>query len=240
MEIKNTMSINDRVNLPDRELKYIFDENVKESLLTELKFKCADDSEYEYNTINSIYFDTVDHLLAMEKASSDYFKSKVRIRWYTYPNNETKSKLYLEFKRKIGSTREKKRILLPYNYNECQLLLADGILPEYIRKQISLFCPELVSLNLKPMMVISYNRHRFVEPFTNSRVACDSEIRARSFSVNSGYVHTSIRLNNIVLEIKGKGDVLPTCLRSLSVKGLKKAAFSKYYECFCRLADYDQ
>ena len=79
-------------------------------MLQHLERVCATDGQYSANIISSIYFDTVNHDFAMEKAASDYLKTKIRVRWYADSEGSGEiGKCFLEVKRKIGSTRLKQR-----------------------------------------------------------------------------------------------------------------------------------
>lgn len=226
--------------MSERELKFTFPNHAKNSLLNSLSSSCIKDGEYELNTVHSLYFDTHDFLFAMEKASSDYNKSKVRIRWYTSENSTEASQCHLEFKNKIGSTRRKIRIEIAKNPEELFIGLKSGTILDIIQKHIAQNCPELLALKLRPVFSISYNRHRFLEQFSDSRIACDTNILARPFNLDKSFIVGQARLDAVLLEVKGHEQELPKALRKLAHKGLKKAAFSKYYECFCLLTDYQQ
>lgn len=231
--------------MSSRELKYVFPCFAKQSILTDLNSTCIEDQEYSHNTICSLYFDTNDYLLAMEKADSDYCKSKVRIRWYTTKNNNKPTRCWLEIKNKLGSTRTKHRRLMPEPLNiVLQQLYQDPsgchASNAFIRQQIAKHSPELISVKLQPVFTVSYQRHRFYDPFSMSRIAFDSEVCSTVFRNSNDFVVTHAKLDELILEVKGQYETLPYVLRPLAHKGLKKAAFSKYYQCFNKLSAYTQ
>lgn len=230
---------------PSRELKFTLPRKAKSSLLASLGFKCTSDKEHASNTIHSLYFDTDDYLLAMEKASSDYCKTKVRIRWYTTKDKPHADKCWLEIKHKLGSTRNKIRVVINQPPESIINELRKGnnsrqSIATLIKTKIHEHCPKLVELKLKPVFCVSYNRHRFYDPFSASRIACDSDISAEAFQDKASLCSSRVSLDQIILEVKGSEETLPTVLRSFSHQGLKKAAFSKYYECFVKLTGYEQ
>lgn len=224
----------------ERELKYSHDAHSADRVLRSLERLCRADGEYCYNKVSSIYFDTADWLLAMEKASSDYLKTKVRLRWYQTPGDDQCSPCFLEIKRKIGSTRNKIRVPLQFTGNDVYDHLASPELHQQIRQALLEHAPELCGFEMIPQIQVSYLRHRYVEPFSNSRIALDSNIQASPI-VQRQTLHTkSVLLDTSVLEVKGRHEDLPTLLRQLNASNFKKAAFSKYYECFVLLTDYRQ
>ena len=204
---------------------------------------CLADDDFSENIISSVYFDTQGWLFAMEKASSDYLKTKVRLRWYEASDSSQSSKgskCYLEFKCKIGSKRTKSRVLMPFAGDQALLALQDNVNKEMIQQHINEHAPDLYGHNVEPKFVVRYVRSRFKEPFSNTRISFDTDIQA--FSVANGFAQQAshVRLFESVLEVKGGVDDLPQALRSFHAGKLKKAAFSKYFESFKLLSGYEQ
>ena len=227
----------------ESELKFTHEGYSSVAVKRSLDRTCISDQEFQNNIVSSVYFDTHDWLFAAEKASSDYLKTKVRLRWYEKPafnKNKGASKCFLEFKRKIGSKREKNRILMPFSGDRALESLQEDKSQTLIRQQIAEKAPDLLGYDINPKFVVRYNRHRYFEPFSQTRVSLDTNIQA--FSVDRGFaqVFSKIRLNQSVLEVKGNCDDLPIALRNIHAINLKKAAFSKYYESFILLSGYQQ
>jgi hypothetical protein len=223
--------------LPERELKYTIERRFDANALHLLKALCEPDPKYQTNIISSIYFDSNDHQFAMEKAASDYLKTKLRLRWYTNPQNpEQTSTCHLELKNKIGSTRQKSRWPIECNGSQVEKMVSDGTIGNLIEQQLLKQSHHLSGLNLKPLVLVRYTRHRFIEAFSGTRVALDTDIHAWQPGTESRVVH----LDRSVIEAKGTSDVLPQSLQPLSCINIRKDAFSKYYLCFSELFDYQQ
>jgi len=204
---------------------------------------CLADENFSENIISSVYFDTHDWLFAGEKASSDYLKAKVRLRWYEVsdPSKVSKgSKCYLEFKRKVGSKRTKSRVLMPFTGNQTLSALQDNANKEMIQQHIVEHAPDLYGYSVEPKFVVRYARSRFEEPFSNTRISFDTDIQAFSLGNNFAQQASHVRLVESVLEVKGDVNDLPQALRSFHAGKLRKAAFSKYYESYKLLSGYEQ
>ena len=83
---------------------------------------------------------------------------------------------------------------------------------------------------LLPVMMVRYERHRFVEPVSGARVSLDFRIeapRANRVLLGQG---GPVRLGVAVVEVKGAGEELPRALRPLAHLGARRASFSKYGE----------
>ena len=227
----------------ESELKFTFESSVAASIKYGVESVCIADEAFSENVISSVYFDTSDWVFAMDKASSDYLKTKVRLRWYRdeRANREsTSSKCFLEFKRKIGSKRTKKRVLMPFDGEEAISRLQEGGCMDMIRGHISENAPDLVGFFIEPKFVVRYKRSRYYEPFSDTRISFDTDIHAFSVGRNFAQFSADIILNESVLEVKGVCDDMPQALRSFHAGRLRKAAFSKYYESFKLLTGYEQ
>ena len=231
------------MNKRESELKFTCEAFSAPFIKRGIESVCIADSNFSENVISSVYFDTSDWLFAMEKASSDYLKSKVRLRWYesSHKNdNQKSSKCYLEFKQKIGSKRTKNRILMPFSGDHALQSLAEVECQEMIQQHIKEQAPELSGYNVTPKFVVRYSRSRFDEPFSNTRISFDTGIHAFSVSNDCPQQATHVFLTESVLEVKGKVDDLPCPLRSFHGGKLRKAAFSKYFESFKLISGYEQ
>lgn len=224
----------------ESELKFICEAHSAPFIKQGVESLCVADSQYQENTISSVYFDTDDWLFAMEKASSDYLKSKIRLRWYTSKVVGEPSVCYLEFKRKIGSKRTKDRVLMPFSGDQALDMLNDPVHQQFIQQSIAEKAPEFSAYCIEPKFVVRYSRSRFFEPFSSTRISFDTDIHAFSVASNYAQYASNARLNDSVLEVKGDCEDLPQVLRGFHAGKLKKAAFSKYYECFKLLTAYEQ
>lgn len=204
---------------------------------------CLADDDFSENIISSVYFDTDEWSFAMEKAASDFLKSKVRLRWYQESGNaltEKSSKCYLEFKWKEGSKRMKERILMPFNGAEALNAIQQDEIKSLIAEHVSIRLPEYSAYSIKPKFVVSYSRSRYIEPFSQTRISFDRNIHAYNVGRNYAQFSSKVALDEAVLEVKGDCEDLPIALRRIHAGALKKAAFSKYYESFKLLSGYEQ
>ncbi len=227
----------------ESELKFTCEAYHATSIRRGIESVCTVDQSFQKNIISSIYFDTDEWAFAMEKAASDFLKTKVRLRWYRTHIDQGKSlssKCFLEFKYKIGSKREKTRIEMPFTGDDVLVSLQETHVQELIQSCIAENAPELSAYAIKPKIVVRYTRNRYFEPFSDTRISFDTDIHAFNVDAATSSFLGEVSLDESVLEVKGDCDDLPIALRNLHNGKLKKAAFSKYYECYRLLLDYHQ
>lgn len=215
------------------EQKYVFIELERDMIVHWIEHACIPDPVYHAGVVSSIYYDTprFDHYF--EKRNSDYIKSKVRLRWYQ--NIEKNGEpfdvpCFVEMKRKtgVGRHKERKKILIssvrlcddPFSDEELLRIPAVAYELDYIPPGL-----------LIPMLLIQYDRRRYVDPHSGSRLAVDTNIRC--VRANPAYISglPPVHLALGVLEIKGEGRELPDSLNPISAR-LTREAFSKYARCF--------
>ena len=192
---------------------------------------CKPDGQYAAGRITSIYYDSPDGQLYQEKVNSDYIKTKVRLRWYSSIRRSTPSGMvpcFLEVKRKVGSTRQKLR----HPVEVCASDLAAPYQSARIAELAQLayeqgYCPPF---KLVPVVVISYIRHRYIDPVTRSRISLDTAITCQSANAKYVPAPSAVTLNEAVMEVKGTNSELPPTLLGLR-RYVRKTAFSKYSRC---------
>ena len=94
-----------------------------------LRQVCRIDSEYTYNQINTLYFDTANLDQYMKSVSGEFRKDKVRIRWYGGTGkSQGMVPLFIELKSGWGfaSSEQRCRVLVPAESLE-KPRLASGI-----------------------------------------------------------------------------------------------------------------
>lgn len=224
----------------ESELKFCCENYDVVGVLNSLQRLCRQDGQYSVNIVNSVYFDTHDWLFAMEKASSDYLKTKVRVRWYQSVTSKEMSNCFLELKNKIGSKRHKVRLPLAINGGDIIQHLSSSVVTGAVSRLVAEHMPELAGLDLLPRIKVSYHRQRFIDPLSSTRVALDTKITGYGVVSSSAYEAYKVSLGRSVIEVKGHAEELPTTLRYMQAANFKKAAFSKYYECFQLLTGYQQ
>jgi len=231
------------MGIKESELKFVCAGHFLPIIQQGVESVCQADDSFQENQINSVYFDTHDWLFAMEKASSDFLKTKIRLRWYRSTRKEDANKAspcFLEFKNKIGSKREKARIEMPFTGEQVLDSIQSNEVQDLIDSHIQHHVPLFANHQISPKFIVQYKRNRYFEPFTRTRISLDREIQGHSVDNSAIFSASSTKLDDLVLEVKGDCEDLPVPLRRVGNGMLKKAAFSKYYECFKLLSGYDQ
>ncbi len=209
------------------ETKYVAPAACGHLLLQRLKAVCKPDPRFRTNHVHSVYFDTADFDAMSEVENGDYYKTKVRIRWYE-SGPRSASGAFLESKCKIGRRRDKRRIALPDSFRG-DLPLED---PAW-RRYPPLLAREGAPVpggELQPSLHVTYRRHRFVEPTTGLRLSLDDTIRLPRVHQRLASVAAVVRRPAawIVFETKGDQRQLPPTLLFIHDFGARRRAFSKY------------
>jgi hypothetical protein len=84
---------------------------------------------------------------------------------------------------------------------------------------------------LQPMILISYNRLRFEDVLTGSRVSLDWNIRSILVSPQLNRQEGSLLMRGGVIEIKGQSTDIPPALQSIRHLGTDWSRYSKYAAC---------
>lgn len=213
------------------EQKYAFSMGVEYKIRHWLDTFLQPDAEYDRGVISSIYYDTPGLDLYDEKRNSDYLKTKIRLRWYgtIEPGRQAPVSCFLEVKRKIGAVRDKQRIPLQIAaaslrddpFSDPEIFALPRLLDEHGLG---------VGRDVIPLLVISYERRRYVDPETKARIALDTNIRcpqARALAIAPS--QATLRLG--VLEVKSRSRQLPPVLHDIGAD-LRREAFSKYALCY--------
>lgn len=210
------------------EQKYAF-RNAERGLLERmLDVLCEPDPEYFRGIISSLYYDSPDLALLREKVDSDYVKTKVRIRWYQATDDSrlpSEVPCYAEVKRKVGSVRQKQRRKVIVNAADLRAPFESPKLREVVQAAWSCgFAPEHP---LVPSGLIEYERVRYVERRTEARISLDTNIRCTALNPRLTLGFGAQKLNEGVLEVKGRHTEFPVALYPLGPY-LRRCAFSKY------------
>lgn len=214
------------------EQKFLFGASKKEFLLDWLEFQLVRQPGFYFSPILSLYYDTLSFDCYRQVRNGDYLKNKLRLRWYqpTYESENEVVHCYLEIKRKCGTIRTKQRTRVQL---QARCLLGE-LFNEPDIASLAMRFPELQSGArgiLVPILVVEYQRHRFIDPKSGCRVSLDTGIACRRANPAVVPITTPLDLGCGVLEVKGKRDSLPALLHPLSGH-LRKQSFSKYAKCF--------
>ena len=217
----------------EHELKYVVSRLSLEAVRCHLDSLCLPDPSYPENTVASVYFDTPDFRSAREKFNGDYLKTKFRIRWYEQSGNF--SRAFAEVKHRSGARRRKFRFDTEHEGRELSRRHLDDHrlleLPMVFRHH-GIRLPE----PLLPVLVLSYQRRRWLEPSSGSRISLDTRIQVDRSHPLLLSAHRDVQLDHAILEVKGEHNELPGPLRHLATIGCVRESVSKYGLCFQRIS----
>ena len=219
------------------ELKYTIPQESTHIARSLLSTRLDPDPQYPSAIISSIYYDSYDWKMLGEKRNSDFLKTKVRLRWYSSDDGNQVSHgnaTFAEVKYKVGSKRTKTRHQTRFSGQELQdMPLSSFELLGVLHELKRLGCP--IREALIPTFVVSYKRQRYVDRATGRRVCIDSDIRVPKYNRSTLTSSFSHSLPKTVIEVKSPQQEFPLFLRPLQALGLRKTAFSKYFECYAEL-----
>lgn len=181
--------------------------------------------------VRSLYFDTPGNTCFYENENGTDPRSKYRIRIY----NCSDQKITLERKSKQRGMTHKDAC--PISRTLCEKML-EGQIPSPTGEQLPLLQEMLTELRLRqmrPAVIVQYERRPYICPVGNVRITLDTRISAsRSFR---HFFDPHIPARQIlangqgILEVKWD-QLLPSYIKNqLSLEGLSWTAFSKYYLC---------
>ena len=220
----------ERLSRATFESKFVAERWRAESARRWLQVTCRPDPVFPKATVFTIYFDTPTLDCLREKQNSDYLKTKVRLRWYRLEDRVSDS-AFLEIKSRVGTRREKFRLPLPHQEAWPTRGSLDvpslQTVPRHLRA-----AGIAVADHFRPVLLVRYQRHRFIERVTGLRASLDTNICAPAVSWAARLVPCPLPLPHCVFEFKGPRDHLPEALRPLTTFGFRKSSFSKYGACY--------
>jgi hypothetical protein len=194
---------------------------------------CRPDREYPKDRVYSLYFDTADLEQYEKSEAGDFRKNKVRIRWYGSDTEETGGMpVYLELKSREGfaSSKLRQKFTVPPS-SLISPNINGGILDKSTIKQTLAAFGHFPGNPLQPIILISYQRYRFSEIQTGTRVCLDYDISASVVAPKLGRQVNEVRLEGGVIEVKGPSIELPVTLRYMRQLDVDWSRFSKYGGC---------
>jgi hypothetical protein len=213
-------------NALERELKYVIPAGTAQLARSVVAAWCRPDPRHPSAIVSTIYYDTPEFSLLFEKINSDYLKTKVRLRWYD-ASSPGAAHAFLEIKSRVGSLRRKARVGTGL---EGRSLDAIGLDDPALSEVLELARPLGVALpaRLTPVLLLRYERFRYVEPLSGARISVDSAIEG--VKGNPQLMPHAFRtpLDVGVIEVKGREEDLPRVMAPLVRLGARRASFSKY------------
>jgi hypothetical protein len=154
--------------------------------------------------------------------------------------------LELKFKRGFASKKHRRKILVPaerlnmvrgsgfgVQRSGNLILLPDprNLIPVHVISQtlseFGYFCED----PLLPIILIAYERLRFSEVLTGTRLSFDCRICSSMVAPGLGCSETSLILEGGIIEIKGPSMEIPISLLPIRILGIDWTRFSKYASC---------
>lgn len=220
----------ERLSAATYESKFVAESWRAEPARRWLEVICRPDATFPSATVFTVYYDTPALDCLWEKQNSDYLKIKVRLRWYQFEGRLSDS-AFVEIKTRLGTRREKFRLPVPLHDAWPTRGSLDGPLlrgiPHHLRA-----AGIAVADDYRPVLLVQYQRHRFIEPLTGLRASLDTHLCAPAVSRARRLVPCPLPLPQCVFEFKGSQDRLPETLRPLTTFGFRKSSFSKYAACY--------
>lgn len=187
--------------------------------------------ENGYYNIRSLYFDTLDNRCYYENEMGVDNRSKFRVRIYDH----CMEKILLEKKSKRRQMTLKKSCCI--SKSDCEKLMNQEkveITEDMTSTQKQLLT-ELQIQNMRPVVIVEYDRVPFVNSSGNVRVTFDENIRSSndvgSFLEEDIQTRPIMEKGKSILEIKWD-EFLPSYIKThLQTECLQWSSFSKYYLC---------
>lgn len=220
------------------ELKYTYPNLAAPTISSWLRLNCKLDRQYPESRVQSIYLETLNADAYFEKANSDFFKTKFRVRWYELPNapkvaEDDETPFFLEKKMKVGAKRLKQRWVKQEKKERSDKMALSSA---FHQKWYGLFAEENTDIpQLQPFIQISYIRKRFIDQFSGARLSLDFNIRVEKSNQALLPPPTNFFLPTAVFEVKSGSDTPPQALHFLTTTLVRKANFSKYESCVSHL-----
>ncbi len=219
------------------ELKFVADTTCTEFARGWLRHHCRPDPTYREGIIRSVYYDTPQLDAFNEKVNGDFYKQKVRLRWYDPDTGADPSKrnAFLEVKHKVGGGRQKERIRLVLESEWLENApLSDARFMNVLRTA----APGLIEATapaLFPSLVVQYHRIRYICPISQARVCLDTGIQPGRVNSRLLAAQGCATIRDVVIEVKDAEAAQIPWLESVYAAGFRQRSFSKYGECVARV-----
>ena len=220
-----------QTNFQRIETKYVLDRELLSKLEAEMRPYLVED-DYASSTITNIYFDNDDFQMIQDSIARRHGREKMRMR--TYAEQPTlDSQVFLEIKKKSEEVGFKYRLVS--NPSSVVNYIENGIEDSTISDQRVKDEVEQLQdryLDLKPKMVISYDRYSMKgREDKKVRVTVDSNIRYRDYDVDLTSGRHGLPLledGKVIMEIKVPGEYPAWLTAILDKYDLVDQSFSKY------------
>lgn len=187
------------------------------------------DNNHNYK-ISSLYFDDMHDTDLIDTIDGNPIRKKMRIRIY----DDSFDIIKLEIKYKSYSRIDKKSCII--SKDEMHSLINGSPIrwSEDSNNPRNLFNEKILTSNLKPKVIVTYNRSAYLYESGNTRITFDSNVRSSNqieLFGNKDLYYDSIDDLNYILEVK-YDEFLPDFIaQSLNMNSIRQISFSKYRTC---------
>ncbi len=187
------------------------------------------DNNHNYK-ISSLYFDDMHDTDLIDTIDGNPIRKKMRIRIY----DDSFDIIKLEIKYKSYSRIDKKSCII--SKDEMHSLINGSPIrwSEDSNNPRNLFNEKILTSNLKPKVIVTYNRSAYLYESGNTRITFDSNVRSSNqieLFGNKDLYYDSIDDLNYILEVK-YNEFLPDFIaQSLNMNSIRQISFSKYRTC---------
>lgn len=187
------------------------------------------DNNHNYK-ISSLYFDDMHDTDLIDTIDGNPIRKKMRIRIY----DDSFDIIKLEIKYKSYSRIDKKSCII--SKDEMHSLINGSPIrwSEDSNNPRNLFNEKILTSNLKPKVIVTYNRSAYLYESGNTRITFDSNVRSSNqieLFGNKDLYYDSIDDLNYILEVKYDGFLPDFIAQSLNMNSIRQISFSKYRTC---------
>jgi hypothetical protein len=216
------------------ELKLVVEARLAELVASRLAALFAADPRHPRNTVASLYLDDRAWTSFAQARDGALAKRKVRLRWYeSAPGRPLEELAVLEVKRRFGARRRKQRVATaPVARRLAELagaLPARGALAG--DELWSALPADAFGAGLEPALLVRYDRRRFVDPASGSRLSLDCGIHAAAIRAGQPTGRLGRPASLAVVEVKNRDGRLPAALAAALGPAVRRISFSKYERC---------
>ena len=213
------------------EYKYLVSESQIKYLETQIKRIMKPDPNAIDGTyrIRSLYFDDYYDSGYYSVENGEDYREKLRIRIY----NASNSRISLECKAKTNSKTQKSSTII--SKEDCKSLMSKKAIRNSKDPLINKMNSKILINDLKPSIIVEYDRKPYIYKEGNVRVTFDTNISSSNY-INNFFDKRIVRRPIMpkgmhILEVK-YDDFLPDIIyQTLNISKLQQISFSKYYLC---------
>jgi len=217
------------------ELKFIMSPSNAVVLKKNLRALMALDpnaNEHGYYMVRSLYFDTLSGRAFFDKLDGVEFRRKYRIRYY----NSNTDFIRLESKLKIHDLSQKTQERLDLALAKRLMDRDTDGMDVSVDTVLAKFILDMKLNDLRPAVIVDYQRTAFIHPSLDVRITFDEHIRSRVydtalFNTEFGSVPV-MEPDEVVLEVKYDEIIPQTIAEIIKQVPMIRQAVSKYAYCY--------